>query len=353
MKFQDAQGNSYIPTAYLTFDDVLLSPQASRFNSRLDPTIDLRGFAGSIPIISANMDTVTGLDMALCMENLGGLGIIHRFFKNIDEYERVLIDASAKLQQLAFSVGCGIKWIEFVEMLLAKIDTNNKPIVCLDVAHGHMQQSIDTVVALRKNFPIVIVAGNIATAQAAHDLAHAGADAVKVGVGCGSVCSTRIVTGHGVPQLTAIMQVRDALDSLDRDVALIADGGIRNSGDIVKAIAAGADAVMLGNLLAGCDETPGELYTTNSGAFKMYRGQSSAHFLRDIGKIGVAAEGVATEIKAKGSAVSVVNELVGGIRSGMTYSGCGSIKELQDHAIFIEMSHHGLIESTPHALLRI
>lgn len=352
MKFQDAHGDMYVPNSYLAFDDILLKPQKSKFNSRLDPRISICGYAGNIPIISANMDTVTGVNMARCMNDLGGLGILHRFFRSEDEYAQSIYDLMQNISRFAFSVGCGAKWIKFAEQIMRSCHANHKPIVCLDVAHGHMQQSLETVAELKKLDNLHVIAGNVATAEGALDLAEAGADAIKVGVGSGSVCTTRIVTGHGVPQLTAIMQVRSALDTIDRHVYLIADGGIRNSGDIIKSLAAGADAVMLGNLLAGCDETPGEIYTTKDGSFKMYRGQSSRHFLKDIGKIGVAAEGESIEIRAKGSAESIINELVGGIRSGMTYSGCATIAELQDNAVAIEISHHGFVESTPHALLR-
>jgi IMP dehydrogenase len=169
-----------------------------------------------------------------------------------------------------------------------------------------------------------------------------------------SVCTTRIVTGHGVPQLSAIINARQALEIEGfPEVGIIADGGITNSGDIVKALAAGADAVMLGSILAGCDEAPGEIFTTKDGSFKLYRGQSSKHFLKDIGKIGVAAEGESIEVRAKGPVSSILNELTGGVRSGLTYSGVGSIYDLQEKAVFIEISHHGWVESTPHAITRV
>lgn len=168
-----------------------------------------------------------------------------------------------------------------------------------------------------------------------------------------SVCTTRLVTGHGIPQLSAIISIRKALnDNGYNNVGIIADGGIRNSGDIVKALAAGADAVMLGRIFAGCDETPGESIVTTEGSFKLYRGQSSRHFLNDIGKKGVAAEGESIQIRMKGSIKEVINEIVGGIRSGLTYSGASNIYDLATKAVFVEISHHGWIESTPHAFMK-
>jgi IMP dehydrogenase len=353
MHFVNAADEIYTPTSWLTFDDVLLKPQKSRFKSRLDPNILLDNFIGEIPIISANMDTVTGVDMAKEMHALGGLGILHRFYNTLDEYASVIAEVCATTYKPAFSVGCGDKWVDFTKNMLNNMQSATTPIVCLDVAHGHMEQSLETIAALRKLSDLYIIAGNVATGEAALDLAKLGANAVKVGVGSGSVCTTRIVTGHGIPQLSAIMNVRRAFDDADVDCRIIADGGIRNSGDIVKALAAGAEAVMLGNLLAGCDETPGEIFTTKDGSFKMYRGQSSRHFLKDIGKVGVAAEGESIEMRAKGPTKNIIDELVGGIRSGLTYSGCGTISELQNKAVFVEISHHGYVESTPHALSRL
>lgn len=166
-----------------------------------------------------------------------------------------------------------------------------------------------------------------------------------------SVCTTRVVTGHGVPQLSAIMSVRKGLNKGGNSkVGIIADGGIRTSGDIVKAIAAGANAVMLGHMLAGCDETPGPVLSTKDGNVKMYRGQSSNNFLKDIGKVGVSPEGEHISLRAKGPVANVVENILGGIRSGLTYSGVGNFEELRENAEFMEISNHSWIESTPHAL---
>jgi IMP dehydrogenase len=361
MKFENAAGEQYWPSSWLTFNDVLLKPQRSPFISRMDSHISLvsclaEGVSLDIPFISANMDTVTGSKMAIEMSNLGGLGILHRFYPSLEDYKQEIMKVHNAANLLAFSVGCGSKWILFAKEIIEQLNPKfpTKAIICLDVAHGHMEQAIETVQALREIPNITIMAGNVATPEGVLDLASAGAHCVKVGVGSGSVCTTRIVTGHGVPQLSAIISARQALEGEGlANVGIIADGGIRNGGDIVKAIAAGADAVMLGSMLAGCDETPGEIFTTKDGSFKMYRGQSSRHFLKDIGKMGVAAEGESIEIKAKGSVKEVISELEGGIRSGLTYSGASDLYDLQNKAVFLEISHHGWVESTPHAITRV
>jgi len=365
MKFVDSTGNDYFPTHWLTFNDVLLKPQRSKFKSRNDKDISLTCHLGpeqsfDIPIISANMDTVTGKEMAIAMHKQGGLGILHRFYKSKEQYIQEIFQVSSSCEEVAISVGCGSEWISFAEELIGRlpkksnssIKKSNSLIICLDVAHGHMEQSLETVIELRKLPNVFIIAGNVATEDGAIDLAEAGAHCIKVGVGSGSVCTTRIVTGHGVPQLSAIMATRRALnDSQHSSVSIIADGGIRNSGDIVKALAAGADAVMLGNMLAGCDETPGEIFTTSSGPLKMYRGQSSKHFLKDVGKMGVAAEGEHLSIPAKGPLENILKEITGGIRSGLTYSGVGDIYSLQENCVFMEISDHAWVESMPHALI--
>jgi len=357
MEFVDAQGYTYEPTSWLTFNDVLLRPRRSRFKSRNDKTISLKTHLGSeqyldLPIISANMDTVTGTAMAIEMSQIGGLGILHRFYPSLSDYAAAIHEVAKIRMRIGFSVGCGETWVRFVNDINDDFHESlaKELIVCLDVAHGHMEQAMDTVRELRKLSNIFIIAGNVATPEGAVDLVDCGADCIKVGVGCGSVCTTRLVTGHGIPQLSAIMNVKKALVDKGGRTGIIADGGIRNSGDIVKALAAGADAVMIGNMLSGCDETPGEPIRTREGSFKLYRGQSSRHFLNDLGKVGVAAEGEAIEIKTKGPVRPIIEELCGGIRSGFTYSGVGSIAELQDTATCIEIGHHAWVESTPHAL---
>lgn len=373
MKFVDANGDSYKPSRWLTFNDVLLRPQRSRFNSRNDNSISMKtrvcdGFYIDIPLISANMDTVTGEDMAVMMSIFGGLGILHRFYKSKEEYIQAIRNTKNRSAQwkgyldpvLAFSVGCGEKWVEFTKEVVDMLGLK-RFIICIDVAHGHMNQSIETVAMFyqlkqelkNNNVTMGIIAGNIATAEAAEDLIKAGADALKIGIGSGSLCSTRLVTGHGVPQLSAIIEVKQYIkDNYNDMVTFIADGGIRHSGDIIKAIAAGGDSVMLGNSLAGTSCSSGDLFSLPDGSKrKMYRGQSSRSFLNDVGKKDVAAEGICIEIPYKGETEDVLKEIVGGIRSGMTYSGAGSLDEMREVAEFIEISNNAWIESTPHALM--
>lgn len=365
MKFINARGESYRPASFLSFNDVLLRPQKSRFDSRNSPSINIGGsildleesdhyslnleVKYSIPIISANMDTVTGPTMAIEMNRLGGIGILHRFYKDLKVYAQDIVNVNNALGYVAFSVGIGQKWKDFINHLYKNHFTQyNQPslLVCIDVAHGHMdgvREMIDHLQNMPSGIHSTIIAGNVATARGARDLVDAGAKITKVGIGGGSICSTRIVTGHGVPQLSAIMEVKEEIRN---EAYIIADGGIKTSGDIVKALAAGADCVMIGSVLAGHEECPGEV----SFGHKVYRGQSSRHFLNDLGKTDVAAEGEAVKIPFRGKVESTINELAGGIRSGFTYSGVGSISELQKNAEFIEITNHGWVESMPHAI---
>ncbi|MEM0440471.1 MAG: IMP dehydrogenase [Candidatus Caldarchaeum sp.] len=231
----------------------------------------------------------------------------------------------------------------------------------IDVAHGHTEIVIQTIKKLRSSFSddFELVAGNVATAEGVEDLASAGASAVKVGVGPGSVCTTRIVAGVGVPQLTAIMKCFEAAESMD--VPLIADGGIRSSADMVKALAAGASTVMIGRLLAGTDESPGAVVVKNGRKMKVYRGMASFYamlakesragdedFLQDASEYSYIAEGVEAYVPYKGSASDVIRQLVAGLRSGLSYLGARNIEELRRNAVFIRMTEAGLKESHPH-----
>lgn len=373
MKFVDANGDSYKPSRWLTFNDVLLRPQRSRFNSRNDNSISMKtrvcdDFYIDVPLISANMDTVTGEDMAVMMSIFGGLGILHRFYKSKEEYIQAIRNTKNRSAQwkgytdpvLAFSVGCGEKWVDFTKEVVDILGLK-RFIICIDVAHGHMNQSIETVAMFYKlkqelknnNITMGIIAGNIATSEAAEDLIKAGADSLKIGIGNGGICSTRLVTGHGVPQLSAIMDIKQHIKTFyDNSITMISDGGIKHSGDIVKAISAGADTVMMGSLLAGTSCSAGDLISLPDGSKrKIYRGQSSRSFLNDVGKKDVAAEGVCIEIAYKGETEDILKEIIGGIRSGMTYSGAGSLEEMREAAEFMEISNNAWIESTPHALM--
>jgi IMP dehydrogenase len=296
------------------------------------------------------MDTITGIAMANCLAGLGGLGILHRFMtieQNIEEFRQ----AEAKAR-VGVSIGLGDVGLERAEALISE----GAEIVCVDVAHGHAKLVNQTIKNLRKKYHenIVIIAGNVATYAGADYLAAAGADVIKVGIGGGSVCTTRIKTGFGVPQLTAIMMCRQV------DRALIADGGIRAPGDAVKALAAGADFVMLGGMLAGTLETPGETKTRLASdgretQVKTFRGMASREAQEDfMGSMAEwkTAEGISVDVPVRGSAVDVFRDVMGGIRSGMTYCGAATLKDLQRKAQFMTITPAGARESIAHALER-
>jgi IMP dehydrogenase len=230
-------------------------------------------------------------------------------------------------------------------------------VIVVDTAHGHSDNVIDTVRAIRKKHEIDIIAGNIATAEAARDLIEAGANALKVGVGPGSICTTRVVTGVGVPQLAAIMDVRSVVDG--SGVTVIADGGVRRSGDIVKALAAGADSVMMGSLFAGLEESPGESITWRGRRFKQYRGMGSVGAMgcgsadrygqqSDRARNKFVPEGVEARVPYRGPLSDFVYQLIGGLRAGMGYCGAGTIDELRNKARFCRVTTAGVVESHPH-----
>jgi IMP dehydrogenase len=466
----------------LTFDDVLLVPKFSKIRSRKD-TVTTTRLVGdielSIPIVSANMDTVTESEMAITMAKEGGMGIIHRFMgleeqtlqvsrvkrtesilienpytltesatiadvkhlmnernvggilivsKNgtlkgivttrdirfqeegsvnvsevmtkrkdltvapkkttieealkimektrieklplVDRQDRLsgLITAKDILKRKQFpnatkdykgrlrvGAAIGVKG-DFIERAkgLEKVGTD---VLVLDIAHGHSQHAIEAIRKIKKAVDVPLIAGNVATKDGVLDLIRAGADSIKVGVGSGSICITRVVTGSGVPQLTAL----DDCSKISREhgVTLIADGGIRNSGDITKALVAGADTVMVGSLLAGTDESPGEIVYRGNYRYKITRGMASAAARKDqISRAGkeileadlsdYVPEGVEAIVPYKGSAVNVVRQLVGGLRSGLSYCGARSLNGLRRNGEFIKITDVGLKESLPH-----
>lgn len=481
-------------TKGLTFDDVLLVPKRSAIASRQDPdtstcltsTIKLR-----VPIISANMDTVTEAAMAIAMARSGGIGIIHRFMSVEDQVRQVkrvkraegfiveqpyavageatigearrlmkrrevgglvvtdqnneliglitqrdillapdekivvstvmtrsdqiisaspdislpeartilhenrleklpLIDKDGHLVglitaqdivkydqhpnatkdikgRLRVGAAIGVKSQDITRaeaLLQAGAD-----LLVIDIAHGHADHCLEILQELRRNFPTAqLVAGNVASRDGARDLAEAGADAIKVGVGPGSICTTRIVTGFGVPQLTAIMDSAAGVADTGRDIPLVADGGIKTSGDLVKALAAGASTVMIGSLFAGCDESPGSTVIRNGQKFKVVRGMASlgaamgrkaveqtkdesAESQVDWDK--VVPEGVEAVVPYRGRVDELLYQLVGGLRSGLSYGGAYTIKELQEKAEFIEITSAGVRESHSHDVSKI
>ncbi len=475
------------PRLGLTFDDVLLLPRRSAVFSRKDVSTRARlsrNITLDIPLISANMDTVTESTMARAMARMGGIGIIHRFLsiereveevRKVKRAENVIIEdpftvhpditlgeaksfmrregisgvlvikekgdkrqlvgiltrrdmlfetndtkkvsalmtrklvtalpditlekakdllhthrieklplvtkegelfglitlrdilermenpnsAKDKKGRLLVGAAVGVKedTIERTDQLLKA----GADVIVIDVAHGHNLRAIETTKILRKTFgaKIEIIAGNIATPEAARDLVKAGADGLKVGIGPGAACTTRIVTGVGVPQLTAIMDVFNAAKKLD--VPFIADGGIKNSGDLAKAIAAGADTAMIGNLLAGTKESPGEYILDRGVAYKYYRGMASYDATSEKVRVDKEAgarqdeffrspEGASGRVSYRGEAAMVITDLVGGLRSSMSYLGARNFKEFQKNAEFIRMTDSGKVESGPHGV---
>lgn len=331
----------------LTFDDVLIIPARSDVRSRRDPQLHsklTKNISIDTPIISANMDTVTEYDMAFAMHELGGIGILHRFITTEEQAVQARRLKEAGLKNISASVGVGEEFKSRAKLLI----DSGVNIITIDIAHGHSIQMMETLKWLKDNHPQVdIIAGNLATPDAARDLIEAGADAIKVGIGPGSMCTTRIITGCGVPQLTAIGLCSEVAESYG--VPVIADGGIRTSGDMVKAFAAGASTVMLGSMLAGTIESPGEI----KNGKKQYRGMASKaaqESWRGGVPQGMAPEGESTQVNVKGHVRDVILEVTGGIRSGMSYVNATSIAEIREKALFMEMSSNGISESRAHGV---
>ena len=340
----------------LTFDDVTLAPKYSEIlPSEVDTSIKLTdSLKLKIPLLSSAMDTVTESKMAIAIAKSGGLGIIHR---NLDIKKQVLEVKKVKKQKLLVgaAVGAGPKEFKRAEELLKeKLD-----IIVVDTAHGHTKKVSEIIRFIKKikNKKTALCAGNIATPDAAKFLLKLGVDIIKVGIGPGSICTTRLVAGIGVPQLSAILNVRNGIKN--SNVKIISDGGIKYSGDLAKAFAAGADAVMIGSLFAGTDETPGKLIKKNGKLFKSFRGMGSVGAMnkgsadryfqkkqKDSSKY--VPEGVEGLAKYKGKVDKVIFKLVGGLRSSMGYLGSKQIKYLRHKPQFVKITKAGFYESMVH-----
>lgn len=325
----------------LTFDDVLLEPQYSDIASRDEVSLatEFGPYILGAPILSAPMDTVTGVDMcrALALDCLG-LGVLHRYMS--------ITEQAACFHGWPMAAAIGATK-DFEERARALVDAGCK-ILCIDVAHGHSSLVLRAIERTKRAFPgIFLIAGNVATASGFQALERAGASAVKVGIGGGSICKTREVSSCGVPQLHAVMECA----AIKTTALLISDGGHRTSGDLVKSLAAGADLVMLGSMLAGTRESPGEIFVAGDGKqYKVYRGMSSPSAQMDFSGSFRSNEGISTTIPYKGSVVDVLKEILWGVRSGLSYSGARTIKELQEKAVFIRQSPAGQQESFTHIL---
>lgn len=344
----------------LTFDDVLLVPSYSDIGSRseIDLTVTLpKGIVANHPVIPANMKTITGLEMAEFIWLSGGLAIMHRFmpFQEqraiCEQLHAKTIDAGGwvddfvpPLNHIGFSVGVKEQDHYAVDQL---VEAGAK-ILCIDIAHGDSEACVNMCKFIADKFPeVLLIAGNVATDSGALRLWEAGADMVKVGVGPGSLCTTRIETGNGVPQLSALIDVSRAAEARrrqypDRHFGIIADGGIKNAGDIVKALCF-ADMVMAGNVFAGTNETPGKIRSLNGQMYKEYVG-SSTHKTNHI-------EGVEALVPQKGPAENVLTKLLEGISSGCSYQGVHNLVELKENPQFIKITGAGLRESHPHDVI--
>jgi len=333
----------------LAFDDVLLVPQYSDIESRKDTDISswLDGeIKLSIPIISSPMDTVTGHVMACEISILGGLGILHRYSSIDEQADWVKYCKDNYASHVGVAVGSTGDFLERTEKCL----NAGANVICVDVAHGDHISVKNAIRDIRNKFGwrIHVMAGNVATKEAFDHLAHWGADSIRVGVGGGSICSTRIQTGHGMPTLASIIDCKDTTFN----AKLIADGGIKSSGDIVKALAAGADFVMLGSMLAGTNETPGEIFEENGKQYKVYRGMASKEAQIAWKGSYSSFEGVASKVACKGHLPNVLDDIARNIRSGLSYSGAKDLVELRAKAKFIKQSGAAQIESSPHILIR-
>jgi|TARA_R110000824_G_scaffold401474_2_gene612284 IMP dehydrogenase len=339
----------------VSYDDILLSPQYSNIKSRTDINIG-NGLGGrdhfSLPIIASPMDTISGIAMAHAMYDAGGLCIFHRY-SAIKKQASQVTGAIRGRGAMSPAAAIGVTG-EYLDRARALYDAGAH-ILCIDVAHGHHNLMKNALQELRKVFgnTVHIMAGNVATLEGFVDVATWGADSVRVGVGGGSICSTRIQTGHGIPTLESIIATRVAKHGgRFKNVKVIADGGIKSSGDIVKALACGADFVMVGSLLAGSDECPGEIIETREGKFKAYRGMASKDAQLEWRGKTASLEGVSTVVPYRGPVADILTELDRGIRSGLSYSGARSIRELQEKAQFVIQSPAGQAESSTHILNR-
>ena len=340
----------------LTFDDVTLVPKYSEIlPSEVDTSIILTSHLRlKIPLLSSAMDTVTESRMAIAIANAGGLGIIHR---NLEISKQLLEIKKVKAKKLLVgaAVGAGLNEFKRAEAILKE----NVDMIVVDTAHGHTKKVSEIIKFIKKNKnkKTALCAGNIATAQAAKFLLNLGVDIIKVGIGPGSICTTRLVAGIGVPQLSAILNVRNGVKN--KNIKVISDGGIKYSGDLAKAFAAGADAVMIGSLFAGTDETPGKLIKKNGKLFKSFRGMGSVGAMnkgsadryfqskqKDTSKY--VPEGVEGFAKYKGKVENIIFKLIGGLKSSMGYLGSKQIKNLRDKPQFVKITKAGFYESMVH-----
>ena len=341
----------------LTFDDVTLVPQySSVLPSETVTAIKLaRNLNLKIPLMSSAMDTVTESKMAIAISKSGGMGIIHRNL-SIEEQVREVKKVKKNNYLVGAAIGVSPKDLERAKEL-SKVNTD---LIVIDTAHGHTQKVLEMIRKIKKKLKTcTLCVGNIATGKAAKFLADSGVDIVKVGIGPGSICTTRLVAGIGVPQLSAVIQVKKALKNYKTKI--ISDGGIKFSGDIAKAIAAGADAVMIGSLFSGTIESPGKIFKHKGKLFKNFRGMGSVGAMsvgsadryyqkkfKNVSKY--VPEGVEGIVRFKGPVDKIIYNLVGGLKSSMGYLGAKTIQDLQKKGEFVKITKAGFYESMVHSV---
>ena len=341
----------------LTFDDVLLLP---RYSSILPATTNIslhltNKIPLKVPFISSAMDTVTESKMAIAIAKEGGLGIIHRNL-DIKNQSREIKKVKNKKYLVGAAIGTNKEDFDRARSLVS----HGVDLIVIDTAHGHSEKVLRTLTNIKKIIKKVpICVGNIATGEAAKKLYNSGADIIKVGIGPGSICTTRMVAGVGVPQISAIMEVKKALNK--KKIKIISDGGIKFSGDIAKALAAGADAIMMGSIFAGTEESPGKKFKFNGKIYKQYRGMGSIgamsagsanrYFQKKFkDKSKFVPEGVEGRVEYKGKVSNIIYQLQGGLRSSMGYIGAKNLEEINKKAKFIKITKAGFYESMVHSV---
>jgi IMP dehydrogenase len=353
----------------LTYDDIQLVPAYSEIKSRQNIklyTLLSRRYGLLQPLVASPMDTVCGLDMAFKMFLMGGVGVVHRFM-SIEEQVQIVKELNYKIygggfggpfeewgimyddwhseiKQIPIAVAIGVQKEDRIRAIkLVDVGAN---VLVIDVAHGHHQNVIN-MIKWCKDQPafehVDIIAGNIATEEAAKALENAGADGLRVGIGGGSLCTTRIKTGFGVPNVTCLEDVLSA-----SNVPIMADGGIRTSGDIAKALAIGASTIMIGSLIAGTDEAPGQILETKSGLYKRYRGSASLETKVTHGQAARNVEGESTTIPYKGGVKYIITGLLDGVKSALSYAGADSLQTFNPK--YVQVTNSGLAEARPHLI---
>ncbi len=341
----------------LTFDDVLLLPKYSdvlpaetSISLNLSKKILLK-----VPFLSSAMDTVTESKMAIAIAKAGGIGVVHRNLSTKNQSKEI-IKVKRKKLLVGAAVGTGKEDIERAKALI----NNGCDLIVVDTAHGHSKKVLETLTKLKRiNTSVPICVGNIATGEAAKKLYNSGADIIKVGIGPGSICTTRMVAGVGVPQISAVMDVKQSLKN--KKIKIISDGGIKFSGDIAKALAAGADAIMMGSIFAGTDESPGKKFRIKGKIYKQYRGMGSIgamssgsanrYFQKKFkDKSKFVPEGVEGRVEYKGKVSKIIYQLKGGLRSSMGYIGAKNLSQISKNAKFVKITKAGFYESMVHSV---